>query len=243
MSEPQQSVRSFVFDSYQIVSASSPTVALQGSDLSTGINILNRLLNQYSANGLMITVSQKVSYLLSIGQGVITIGEADYSPTPDITSQGRLVNLINGWINLDNVDYPLIDESRTEFQSSYKYAPLAGLPRYIIVTPQTNLTQIQVYPAPSQPYMLYLYAKFQLATLTSSDDMSELPSYFYMFLQFALAKYIAIYKGRSEAWTPLLEEMYRDLEKDMIAASSTNMDININNESWLNGAWRVRSGI
>lgn len=243
MSEPQQSVRSFVNDSYQIISAATPTVPLQGNDLSMGINILNRLLNQYAANGLMITVSQQVDFMLGIGQGSITIGEPDYVPTPDITSPGRLVNLLNAWVTLDNVTYPLIDESRTEFFSSYKYAPLTGLPRYVIIKPQTNLTVVQVYPGPSQPYELSLYGKWQLTSLNSNDDMSSLPSYYFMYLQFALAKYLAVYKARMSAWTPMLEEMYLTLEKDMVAASSTNLDININNESWLNGAWRVRAGI
>ena len=246
MSEPQQSVRAFVTDSYQMISAATPTVPLQGSDLSIGIATLNRLLNQYSATGLMITVSQQVDYLLSIGQGTITIGDATYVPTPDLTPPtcpGRLANLLNAWITLDNVTYPLIDESRTEFFSSYKYAPLAGLPRYVIVQPQTNLTVFQVYPAPSQPYLLSIYGKWQLQSLTSNDDMSSLPSYYYLYLQFALAKHLAVYKARIAAWVPELEAMYRDLEKDMIASSSTNLDVNINNESWLNGAWRVRAGI
>lgn len=243
MSEPQQSVRSFINDSYQIISAATPTVPLQGNDLSMGINILNRLLNQYAANGLMITVSKQVDYMLSIGQGEITLGEPNYVPTPDITSPGRLVNLLNAWVTLQNVTYPLIDESRTEFFSSYKYATLAGLPRYIIVKPETNLTVVQVFPAPSQPYALSIYGKFQLNTLTANDDMSELPSYYYMYLQFALAKYLSVYKARASSWTPMLEEMYLTLEKDMVAASSVNLDVNINNESFLNGAWRVRSGI
>lgn len=243
MSQPTITVNQFIFDAYQLVSASSPTVPLHGNDLQVGLNVLNRLLDQYSANGLMLTISQQVDFLLEIGQGTIYSGEPTYVPTPDITSPGRLANLLNAWVTLDNVTYPLIDEKQTEFFSSYKYAPLAGLPRYIIIQPQTNLTAIQVYPAPSQPYLLSLYAKWTLPYLTLGGQMSELPTYYYMYLQFAVAKYYAVYKARAEAWTPLLESMYRDLEKDMVAASTQNLDININNESWLNGAWRVRSGI
>ena len=100
MSEPQISVRQFVTNSYQLISAATPTVPLHGSDLSLGIMILNQLLQQYAANGLMITVSKQVDYLLTIGQGMITLGEPDYVPTPDITTPGRLVNLINAWVNL-----------------------------------------------------------------------------------------------------------------------------------------------
>ena len=243
MPQPTLTVREFCNDSFQLVSAATPTVPLQGSDLSTAIRILNQLLNQYSANGLMITVTKQVDFVLGIGQNELTFGESDFTPTPDITSEGRLVNLLNAWVTLNNVTYPLIDESRTEFYSSYKYDPLVGLPRYVIVIPQTNLTTVRVFPGPSQPYNLSVYAKFQLGVLTSNDDMSELPTYYFMYLQFALAKYLALYKGRSEAWTEKLEATYITLKKDMEAASSTNLDININNESWLNGAWRVRAGI
>lgn len=243
MSQPTESVRAFIQDSYQIISSSTPTAPLYGNDLSQGIAIMNRLLGQYAANGLMLTVSKQVDFVLQIGQGEVTFGEPTYTPTPDITTEGRLVNLLNAWVTLDNVTYPLIDESRTEFFSSYKYAPLVGLPRYVIVKPETNLTRLQVYPGPSQPYNLSVYAKFQLSDFSSNVDMSALPTYYQMFLQFALAKYLAVFKGRMAAWTPELEAMYRDLETDMMSASSTNLDLITNQESFLNGAWRVKAGI
>jgi len=243
MSQPTQSVREFIQDSYQIISASTPTAPLYGSDLSQGIAILNRLLGQYAANGLMLTVSKQVDFSIGIGQGEVTFGEPDYTPTPDVTDEGRLVNLLNAWVTLENVTYPLIDESRTEFFSSYKYATLRGLPRYVIVKPETNLTRVQVFPAPSQEYNLSVYGKFQVFSFDANMNMSQLPTYYQMFLQFALAKYLAVFKGRMAAWTPELEAMYRDLEKDMVAASSTNLDLITNQESWLNGAWRVRSGV
>src|SRR5665213_1454034 len=141
MSQPTQSVREFVTDSYQIIDPSTPTVPLHGNDLSQGIKILNRVLGQYSATGLMITVSKQVDFSVLALQGEILFTEPDYivvppspppnPPIPQITTEGRLVNLLNAWVTLQGVTYPLIDESRTEFFSSYKYGPLAGLPRYI----------------------------------------------------------------------------------------------------------------
>ena len=184
MSQPSQSVRDFVTDSYQIISAATPTVPLHGNDLSKGIALLNRLLNQYSATGLMITVSKKVEVIIGIGQGIITFASAAYIPDPIVppypiptpippifpnppiplvTTQGRLVNLENAWVTLDHVTYPLIDIARNEFMASYKFDTLLGLPRYIIVTPQTNITQVEVFPMPSQPYFLSVYGKFEVA--------------------------------------------------------------------------------
>ena len=241
--EPTTSVRDFVTQAYQLISASTPTVPLQGSDLSIGISVLNRLLNQYSANGLMITIEQQVDYALSIGQQFVTIGQPDVTPTPDIDAPGRLVALENAWVTLQGITYPLIYEKRTQFYSAYKYEPLMGLPRYIVMVPQNNLTTVQVFPSPSQEYALSIYGKFQPSVLTADTDMSSLPTYYQMFLQFALARYLAAFKGRMEAWTPQLEAMFRDLEVDTVGVTPVNLDINVNQESWLNGAWRVRAGI
>ncbi len=242
MPQPSQNVGAFVEDCYQLVGANSPTVPLQGNDMSKGIQFLNERLGAYSANGLLITVAKQIDLVVQINQGEITFGNIGFTPTPDIV-EGRLVNLENAWINLDGVDYPLIIESRHEFFSSYKYEPLQGLPRFIIVKPETNLTRVQIFPAPSQVYDMHVYGKFQLATLRQTDSMDSLPFYYTRFLRFATSKDIAFYKGRADAWTDKLEMQLVQAEKDMDAASSINLDINVNSESWLNGAYRIRAGI
>ena len=73
--------------------------------------------------------------------------------------------------------------------------------------------------------------------------MSSLPDYYTLYLQIALAKFLAIYKGRIGAWTPELQEVYITLKNDMEAQSSQNLSINTNQDCWLNGAYRVRAGI
>ena len=92
-------------------------------------------------------------------------------------------------------------------------------------------------------YELSFYGKFQLFKLTLNDDLSELPTYYELFFQYATAKYLAYSTGRASAWTEELEATYRELQQDVVAVTPMNLDININQESWLNGAWRVRAGI
>ncbi len=59
----------------------------------------------------------------------------------------------------------------------------------------------------------------------------------------AVAKDIAMYKGRSDAWTDKLEMMLREAQDKMEAASEVNLSITGDRASLLNGAWRVRAGI
>lgn len=237
-----QPVREFVDDCYRLVSASSPTVPLHGSDLQKGIQFMNELLKYYSAVAMMTTIAKKVSFNVIAGQQFVTFGDPTYTPTPDVT-QGRLSNLQNAWLSLDGVDYPLIDESRNVFFGSYKYEPQQGLPRFVIITNETNLTRMQLYPAPSQGYQVFVYGKFELPYLTSNDTMEGLPLYFYKFLRLATAREIAYYKGRSAAWTEKLEAMFQEAKDDMESVSSMNLVIDTGNESYLNGSWRVRAGI
>lgn len=243
MALPSQGVRAFIEDCYQLISANSPTVPLHGDDISKGIQYMNELLNYYGATGLMTPISRQVDFTVAIGQGFITFGDAAYTPIPDITSAGRLVNLENAWLTLNGVAYPLIDESRNQFFNSYYFDPLQGLPRYIIVYPETNLTKVRIFPAPSQVYNLSVYGKFELGALTSNDTMDTVPNYYIDYLRLAVAKKLSRYKGRSAAWDEKLEADYREAKDEIKAASSISMAININQESWLNGSWRVRSGI
>ena len=137
----------------------------------------------------------------------------------------------------------MIDESRNVFYDSYKFDPQEGLPRFVILQNQVDVTSMRVYPSPSQVFTLSVYAKFELANLLINGSMAELPTYYTRYLRFALGKDLGFYKGRSEAWTPKLEAELLKCEKDMIAASSVNIAIQAEHDSYLNGSWRVRAGI
>lgn len=235
-------VRQFITQCYHLISASNPTVPLQGNDLSFAITILNQLLESYASTGLLLTIAKTFSVPLVIGQQEVVVGPATFLPIPDLPV-GRLANLDSAWLLLDGVTYPLINESRDVFLSSFKYEPLQGLPRFIIVYPDTDVVRLKLYPAPSQFFEFNIRGKFQLSELDSNDDMSSLPAYYQRFLLFALAKDVAMYKGRAEAWTDKLEMMLNAAEDKMIAASEVNLSITGDRASILNGAWRVRAGI
>lgn len=235
-------VREFIQQSYRLINPSNPTQPLHGTDLTLGITILNQLLQSYASTGLLITIAKTVTVPLTTGQQEVVCGPASFVPTPDITL-GRLANIGSAWLQLQGVTYPLIDMSRDEFLASFKYEPLQGLPRFVILYPDTDVVRIKIYPAPSQFFDFYLRGKFQLNELTSNDDMGALPAYYQRFLLFATAKDISVFKGRADAWTDKLELMLREAQDKMEAASEVNLSITGDRASLLNGAWRVRAGI
>lgn len=177
------------------------------------------------------------------GNSVLTFSQE--VPHPDVVyiKEGRLANLDSAWLELSGVTYPLIDKSRDEFLAAWKYEPLQGLPRFIITFPETQIVRAQLYPAPSQFYTFFARGKFQKVILTSNDTLEGLPDYFELFFLYAVAKYVCKFKGRGSAWTDDLEADYRELEAEMEAASEVNLAIAGDEQSLLNGAWRVRAGI
>lgn len=237
-----QTVREFVRQSYRLINPGNPTQPLHGDDLKQGIFTMNQLLSYYAATGLLLTIAKSTAINLTVGQQEVVVGPATFVPTPDIPL-GRLANLDSAWLLLDGVTYPLIDKSRDEFLSSFKYDPLQGLPRFVIVYPDTEVVRIRLYPAPSQFFQFNLRGKFQLTELTSDDDMSALPIYYQRYLSWAVARDAAMYKGRAEAWTEKLEAIYQESKLQMEAASEVNLSITGDRASLLNGAYRVRAGI
>ncbi len=240
-------VREFCFQMYRLITASNPTIPLHGDDESLAIRVLNQIMNSYASSGLMLTIAKTVTVNINLPIKEIWFTPVNYPAPTDPTvvqiAEGRLANMDNAWLVLSGVTYPLIDKSRDEFLAAWKYEPLQGLPRFIITFPETQIVRAQLYPAPSQFYTFNCRGKFQKTPLTSNDTLEGLPEYFELFLLYAVAKYVSKFKGRGSAWTPDLEADYRELKDNMEAASEVNLSIAGDEQSLLNGAWRVRAGV
>lgn len=236
-------IKQFLDDSYRLINPSNPTVPLHGNDLQFGVRRLNGLMRSYAADGLMMTIASTKTYPLAVNQGEVTVGPASFVPTPNITG-GRMANWESAWLELQGVTYPLVFKTREEWNSAFKYKPLAGLPRFIIPFPDVQIVTFRLYPAPSQYFQFYIRGKTQLPDyLTTDDTIDTLPGYYERYFLFAVAKDLALFKGRTEAWTDKLEAELIKAEKVMQANSEVNLAIVGDEESLLNGAWRVRAGV
>lgn len=223
----------------------SPTITVvNGSIYSVGDGVsgtgIPALTTIYTIVGNVITLTANATLT---GSSVLTFSHEVVDPTIVYIKQGRLANLDNSWLTLNGVTYPLIQKSRDEYLGAWKYEPLKGLPRFIITFPDTNMVRAQLYPAPSQFYTFNLRGKFQLPLLTVNDDLSEVPEYYHLYFMYATAKYVSKFKGRGSAWTPDLEAEYRELKDNMEAASEVNLSIAGDQQSLLNGHWRIKAGI
>lgn len=190
--------------------------------------------------GNIVTITMNAT---TTGASALYFTHDTSDPSIAYIREGRLANLDSSWLLLNGVTYPLIDKSRDEFLAAWKYEPLQGLPRFIVTYPDTNKVRAQLYPAPSQYYDFYCRGKFQLSSVNANDDMSLVPEYYHLYFLYAVGKYVSKFKARGSAWTPDLEADYRELKDNMEASSEVNLSIVGDEQSLLNGAWRVRAGI
>jgi hypothetical protein len=208
-------------------------------DLVTGGGI-PALTTILSIVGNIITLTADATIT---GNSLLTFTHNISDPTITYIKQGRAANIDNAWLLLNGVTYPLIIKSRDEFLSAWKFEPLQGLPRFLITFPDTDIVRAQLYPAPSQFFTFFARGKFQKTILTPNDTLEGFPLYFELFFLYAVAKYVSKFKARGSAWTDDLEADYRELKANMEAASEVNLSIAGDEQSLLNGAWRVRAGI
>lgn len=206
---------------------------VSGTGIPSGTLILTVV-----GNTITLTNNATVS-----GESNLTFIHDTSDPTITYIKQGRLANYESAWLELTGVTYPLIDKSRDDYFAAWKYEPLKGLPRFAIVLPETDLVRIRLYPAPSQFYTFFLRGKFQFPELTKDSDMSFLPQYYIRYMIFAGARDVAMYKGRADAWTEKLEALYVQARDIMESTSEVNLSIVGDEQSLLNGAWRVKAGI
>ena len=227
------------------ITAASPTFTVaDGAIYDVGDGVTGRGIPDLTyiedITGNVITLTHNATLN---GASTLTFSHEVAHPNVVYIKEGRLANLDSSWLDLSGVTYPLIDKSRDEFLAAWKYEPLQGLPRFIITFPETRYVRAQLYPAPSQFYTFFARGKFQKTILTSNDTLEGLPDYFELYFLYAVAKYVSKFKGRGSAWTDDLEAEYRELKNDMEAASEVNLSIAGDEQSLLNGAWRVRAGI
>src|ERR1700749_268321 len=259
-------VREFVLQMYRLITASNPTVPLHGDDEKLAIRVMNQILSNYASNGLLLTIAKTVSVPVNLGITDVWFVPKDYplysfqtetvtltNGSPDFTvgdgSKYQVGDLVTGngipaltsILSIATNTSTLTANATLSGASLLTFAHYIGLP--IITFPDTNILKTQLYPAPSQFFEFNARGKFQLQALTSNDSLDDLPEYFELFFLYAVAKYVSKFKGRGSAWTDDLEMEYRELKAQMEAASEINLSIAGDEQSLLNGSWRVRAGI
>lgn len=178
--------------------------------LSSGLELLNELLNKFCSDSIYIPYLYTLDFTLE--QGKDTYSASDIVPADfDIS---RIIDLSFANYQIPStgdtaVVYPIRIISKATYYGVVRQTNLQSRPGFIFLNKQANESFVVFYPIPDQAYPCQLQLKLMLQSLSSQDDLSQLPPQAYGFLKYALArKFLSYYPSNN--WPQANEDEYQD---------------------------------
>jgi hypothetical protein len=164
--------------------------------LSNGLELINELLNKFSADSIYIPYLTTINFTFTVGQDTYSI--SDIVPA-NITSD-RIVDLSLANYTVPGTDstaivYPLRIINKATYYGVVRQTNLLARPGFIVLDKQATESFIIVYPVPDQPYPCSIQVKSMIDSLGNQDSFGELPPYYYGFMKYALARKFMAYYG------------------------------------------------
>jgi len=193
--------------------------------LSSGLEILNEILDSFSADSIYVPYLTDLNFVMVPGQDTYSISDI----VPADVNADRIIDLqfANYVVQPDNSEpivYPLQIINKATYYNVVRLQNLRARPGFIFLNKQATESFVVLYPAPDQPYPCLLKAKVMINSLTATQDLTELPPFYYGFLKYALAREFRSYYP-SGNWNDTAEEKYQDYISTLKNANETDVTI------------------
>ncbi len=190
--------------------------------LSSGLELINELINKFSADSIYVPFLTTLSFTMVQGQATYSIGN---SSSFDINAD-RVVDLVFANYLVQTIEYPIKIINKATYYGVVRLASptLQARPGFCFLDKQDTESFVTFYPAPDQPYPCTLKAKVMVDKLTEHELMLELPPFYYGFMKYALArKFLSYYPSGN--WPASAEEEYQDYFNIVKNANETDLTI------------------
>lgn len=192
--------------------------------LSSGLELINELLDKFSADSIYIPFLKELSFTMVSGQATYSISDM---VTADVTSN-RIVDLSFANYTVPSagqgIIYPLQIINKAQYYGVTRLLPLNTRPGFIFLNKQATESFVTLYPAPDQPYPCLLGVKVMIDKLVANQDLSELPPYYYGFMKYALArKFLSYYPSAN--WPETSEQEYQDYYNAIKNVNETDITV------------------
>jgi hypothetical protein len=176
--------------SLRAIGVKNPGVTLTAEEVDDAKEILNLMLDLWSAEGLMVYASTRESFSLVNGQEAYTIGTGGNFNTD------RPIQILNAYIGESGAaDTPVEIIGANQYQGIWlKETP--GKPDKLNFLGTMPLGTIYIYPSPDSAYTIYLDSLKPLTDITVLTSTISLPPGYEAALQSNLAVNLAPEYGR-----------------------------------------------
>ncbi len=192
--------------------------------LSSGIELINELIDKFSADSIYIPYLKELSFTMVANQASYTVSDM---VTADVTSN-RIVDLSFANYTVPSagqgIIYPLQIINKAQYYGVTRLLPLNTRPGFIFLDKQATESIVTLYPAPDQDYPCLLGVKVMINKLIANEDLTGLPPFYYGFLKYSLArKFLAYYPSAN--WSEQSEQEYQDYYAIIKSGNETDITV------------------
>lgn len=188
--------------------------------LSTGLELLNELIDKFSADSIYIPYLRTIDFTMVPGQAEYLFSNII---TSDIPSD-RIVDLSFANYTVQTIVYPIRIINKATYYNVVRLNNLNARPGFVYLNKQDYESILTFYPAPDQPYPCSIKVKVMIDQLDQYEDLTTLPPYYYGFLKYALArKFISYYPSAN--WPQTNEDEYQEYYNNLKNANETDLTI------------------
>jgi hypothetical protein len=141
-------------------------VAPSNADAQIALRRLQRMLDSWSVDNLMVYSTTQETITLSAGDPSYT--------TSNLSTSSRPVDLEPAFIRLSGTDYPLHRVTRQEY-ADIAYKASEGMPTVVWYEPTMTAGAFLFYPTPSETMTAYFNVRRVLASSLTLDTSFSLP--------------------------------------------------------------------
>ena len=182
-------------------------------EAQTGLRMLNRIIGSWSNSSTTQFERVTESFPLTNGTTSYTMGSGGDFDTV------RPTNIVEAHVRQGNIDYNLSIVSDRVYQSVV-YKSIIGVPELLNFTNTFPLATINIYPAPSPSYTLFITSEKPLTSYATTAATVSLPSGWIDALIYALAIRLARIYGQPA--DPALIALARESKAMIILNSIKN---------------------
>jgi hypothetical protein len=224
MSQVNFSVNDLIINSLYLLGELGVGEAPDSFMLSSGLELVNELLDKFAADSIYIPYLTEVSFPLVAGKG--TYSFSDIIPADVVVD--RLIDLSFANYTVPSagqgIIYPLQIINKAQFYGVTRLLPLTTRPGFIFLDRQPLESFVTLYPQPDQPYPCLLGVKVMLDKVIANQSLMSLPPFYYGFLKYCLARKFRSYYP-SGNWTETAEEEYKDYFNIIKNANETDLTV------------------
>lgn len=171
-----------------------PGEAIDDAEIIDNLEVLNTMLDAWSADNLMVPYSKTEAFSLTAGQSLFTIGPGgDFS-----TTRPNDVDVKSSYIrDSSGNDYTLLPMTEREYNSLGDKSPSSSTPAYLWYNPQYPLGRLQFDCPSSSGLTLYLVSQKPLDEFPDITTELVLPHGYKQTIVYNLAVILAPEYGKS----------------------------------------------